>query len=234
MSEFLTASAQRRVLIVDDDRLVREMFTAALIRHDIQSLCAGDLAEAQLALSRSEAAGTPASLLICDQNLPDGCGFDLCATFRQQDWPGKILLLSASVDLSMLREARLAGVHRVLPKATPLADLLTVCMQLLESHFQQDQTALGGTAPCALVKRFLTNLEKRRTKLEDLCPARDRALIRSLAHQLSGTAALYGFPELCNAAERCEIAAIAGSDPENLIAARIALIEELESTGRQR
>jgi HPt (histidine-containing phosphotransfer) domain-containing protein len=54
-----------------------------------------------------------------------------------------------------------------------------------------------------------------------------------LAHQLRGTAALYGFPELRNAAERCEIAAIAGSDPEHLTAACIALIEKLESTGRQ-
>ena len=68
----LQGASDARLLVVDDEPDLRQLYELALVREGYQILTAGTLAEA-----RALMAERPFDVLITDMNLPDGQGLEL-------------------------------------------------------------------------------------------------------------------------------------------------------------
>lgn len=95
----------RRILIVEDDRLLGQTLAFNLISDGYAVTLAGNRAEA-LGQWRPDTF----ELLILDVNLPDGNGFDLCATLRERGETCYILFLTANDrESDMMRGYEMGG-----------------------------------------------------------------------------------------------------------------------------
>jgi HPt (histidine-containing phosphotransfer) domain-containing protein len=79
-------------------------------------------------------------------------------------------------------------------------------------------TGAGFSLPPELAKAYLLKLAARRSELHALEQAGDRASIAPLCHQLAGSAGLYGYQTLGEAARAAELKVLAGADPAEALA----------------
>jgi CheY-like chemotaxis protein len=89
------SSAQRRILVVDDDRAVRETIVEGLARAGYVVHAAGDVGDAVAALGRD-----PVDLVVTDLVLPGGSGLEIARTVKRTrpgipvilvtGWPGRV------------------------------------------------------------------------------------------------------------------------------------------------
>jgi DNA-binding response OmpR family regulator len=91
----------KRVLIVDDDILTRELLEMSLAREELYTIAsASDLQSARTALQQQDF-----DLVLLDLNLPDGNGFDMINHIRKvlkQDTP-VIILTANHQEITVLR-----------------------------------------------------------------------------------------------------------------------------------
>ncbi|AFY81474.1 response regulator transcription factor [Oscillatoria acuminata] len=90
-------SKNHRILVVEDEDLIREMLVLALEEEGYEVSIAADGQSALNSLYRSEPVSTdfPFDLIVLDIMLPQVNGLDLCRLLRQQGNPVPILILSA-------------------------------------------------------------------------------------------------------------------------------------------
>jgi CheY-like chemotaxis protein len=103
----------KRILVVDDSRVTRELIKVYLIARDVTLLEAADGEEA-LAQVRAE----PPDLVLADMRMPKLDGSGLCEALR--DDPATrhvpVVILTSNKDLETRRRARTAGAREVLQK----------------------------------------------------------------------------------------------------------------------
>ena len=113
-----------RVLIVDDNALIRRMLRAVLEEEGLECREASDVASAVAALRES-----PPDLCFLDQNLPDGDGLSILRVARTATGWAKtrFILLTGSDEEGFSTRARELGARGVLFKpVTPEQLLLKV------------------------------------------------------------------------------------------------------------
>ena len=90
-------SKNHRILVVEDEDLIREMLVLALEEEGYEVSIAADGQSALNSLYRAEPVSTdfPFDLIVLDIMLPQVNGLDLCRLLRQQGNPVPILILSA-------------------------------------------------------------------------------------------------------------------------------------------
>jgi len=102
-----------RVLVVDDERRIGELFVAALARRFAVTAAAGS-AEA-LTLCGAQ----PFDMVIADINMPEMNGIELLRTVRER-WPKTVTVLMTGYDINTyLRQVRELGVANVIAKTAP-------------------------------------------------------------------------------------------------------------------
>jgi CheY-like chemotaxis protein len=103
----------KRILLVDDSRVTRELIKVFLIARDVVLVEAADGAEA-LAKVKAD----PPDLVIADLRMPKLDGAELCAAMRAdlrtQHVP--VVILTSNRDEETVRRARAAGAREVLQK----------------------------------------------------------------------------------------------------------------------
>jgi signal transduction histidine kinase len=106
-SESEGVCAAERVLVVDDDELVRNG-TAGLVKTWGSKVeTAGSLAEVAQRFDQ-----TQFDLIICDYRLPDGTGMDLADRFnRQGGWKPAFILISGDTSPEVLKHVAGKGMH---------------------------------------------------------------------------------------------------------------------------
>lgn len=111
----------KRILLVDDSRVTRELVKVYLIAKDVELVEASDGAEA-LELVRA----SPFDLVLADMRMPrlDGCG--LCSALRDDPRTRKVpvVILTSSTDADTGRKLRAAGAREVLRKPIQPAPLI--------------------------------------------------------------------------------------------------------------
>jgi DNA-binding response OmpR family regulator len=114
--------AERPVLIVDDDRVLREELVNQL-QHDgeFSAAEASSLAEASALVT---APGARFDALILDVGLPDGDGRDLCADLRRQGQRMPIIMLTGSDDEADVVRGLDSGANDYIAKPFRLNELL--------------------------------------------------------------------------------------------------------------
>jgi DNA-binding response OmpR family regulator len=113
---------ERPILIVDDDRVLRETLAEQLeVDGEFTATEAATLAEAEGKLAAKD---SRFDALILDVGLPDGDGRDLCMRLRRQGYRVPIIMLTASDDEVDVVRGLDSGANDYVGKPFRLAELL--------------------------------------------------------------------------------------------------------------
>jgi DNA-binding response OmpR family regulator len=108
------------VLIVDDERLIREMLSRTLEEEGFSCVVSGDLAQAR---DRLDEGGF--SLVVCDYDLPDGCGLDLADEVRAGHFDIPVVVMSGIDRPDLAAGCAAHGTDGFLAKPFTMDQLLT-------------------------------------------------------------------------------------------------------------
>lgn len=103
----------KRILVVDDSRVTREVMKVYLIARDVELIEARDGAEAMDLIRRS-----PPDLVLADLLMPNLDGFGLCEALRADPKLRRlpVLILTSNRDPATERRLLAAGAREVLQK----------------------------------------------------------------------------------------------------------------------
>jgi len=125
----MTGTAPARVLVVDDEKLIRTWLEAHVGDAGYEVVLAGDAAAARKAFAEHG----PAAVLL-DLRLPDGSGMELCREFLDVDPDLVVVMLTAHGDIATAVEAVKLGAHHFLEKPPKLEDVLVALAKGLETQ----------------------------------------------------------------------------------------------------
>ncbi len=130
-----------RILVVEDDSLIREVLEMALLGEGYVVDTAGDGISAVEYLSTE----TP-DLVVLDLALPLIDGFQVCQVIRRQSATASVpvLVVSALASASAIRAAYRAGADVYLDKPFDVSELLDNVQKLLQSRARSRATSGGG------------------------------------------------------------------------------------------
>jgi two-component system KDP operon response regulator KdpE len=112
-----------KVLLVEDDRELRQTLRDALGVEGYEVVASGSAADASAVLRHSMASDSPVDLLVLDLGLPDGDGSDLLRSVRAQ-YALPILIISARHDDANKVALLDAGADDYLVKPFSISELL--------------------------------------------------------------------------------------------------------------
>ena len=110
-----------RILIVDDEDVLRKHLVRFFAREGFEVASAGSRAEAAKAL-----VSTRFGTVLIDVSLPDGDGLDLLAALDGDRRPAQTIVITAFSTPENERRATALGVAHLLPKPVDLPHLLRV------------------------------------------------------------------------------------------------------------
>jgi two-component system response regulator MprA len=125
-----------KVLVVDDERAVRDSLRRALELEGYEVELAGDGEEALERLSGS----APADAVILDVLMPGIDGLEVCRRLRADDNGVPVLMLTARAEVDSRVAGLDAGADDYLPKPFALAELLARLRALLRRVGNGDET----------------------------------------------------------------------------------------------
>lgn len=117
----------RSVLVVDDDRLVRD--TLCEVVSDFG--CTTRSSECGLQ-ALDLLAVEPGDLVVSDVDMPDISGFELLARMRAQSIATPVVLMSARADASLQASAERAGAQAMLAKPIAIQPFTSLLADLLD------------------------------------------------------------------------------------------------------
>lgn len=123
------ATPAGRVLIVDDDPCLRDIFSAMLARDGFEITTAGSVDEAVSVLR-----GASVDLVLSDVCMPDRSGFDLLDAVRGMDEHLPVLLITGAPSRQDGTRARDRGATGYLSKPITAAELRAEVREALERH----------------------------------------------------------------------------------------------------
>ncbi|MEW6543017.1 MAG: response regulator [Nitrospirota bacterium] len=139
--EELDGEADRSVLVVDDEEMIRLLLGRYLMMRGYRVRLARDGREA-LALMAEECP----SAVILDMYMPGMNGVEVCRAMRERRYRSSVVFLTASQDEALLQEALRLGSVDVLAKPVDLEKLALV-LEIGEILSEPDDRQLGREAP---------------------------------------------------------------------------------------
>jgi DNA-binding NarL/FixJ family response regulator len=117
-----------RILVVDDYVEFRQAFVDMLVwQPELEMVSqAGSLAEARRMLE-----GVDGALL--DRSLPDGAGLELIGALREVNPLARVLVMSATVEMTHPEDAIEAGPDEVIDKLAPFEQMLAAIRGEMEA-----------------------------------------------------------------------------------------------------
>jgi signal transduction histidine kinase/DNA-binding response OmpR family regulator len=198
--------AVRRVLVVDDNRLVRELFVASLTARGALCRAAGSGAEALVCVGQE----VP-DVVVLDLALPDGDGTDFVRGLRAQAAQLRIIGVSAHAAAADRTRALAAGMNDFIVKPMPLDDLwAAVAGHVVAAAGPSVPFDLPASLSGELLAAFARELPARKAALAAAVQAADWAQVRAAAHYLRNSALVIRAEALYAACTGLEEAAAAG------------------------
>ena len=124
--------AGRRVLVVDDNPVNRDILVRTTARWDMRVTASSSGPEAIAAACEAALGGAPFDVILLDMQMPDMDGIGVAEAIRAEasPVPSMVLLTSISRDASLRERAGAAGIAHVLYKPTKPAQLYDVLVGL--------------------------------------------------------------------------------------------------------
>ncbi len=114
-------SSKPKLMLVDDDRRIRESFSRALTLYGYNVIVAADGRDA-LALFQKK----KPKIVLLDIRMPDIDGFTVLRTIREQSATTQVIFITGHGDMGLVIDALRAGVSDFMPKPIQIEALLTV------------------------------------------------------------------------------------------------------------
>lgn len=110
-------TAERGVLLVEDEQVSRDLLVHILRRHGYRVAAAGTVAEGLAQLDGQTCA-------ILDLNLPDGLGTEILERIRAEQRPIRVVVATGTTDPALLRDAERYAPDLLLRKPVDMKELL--------------------------------------------------------------------------------------------------------------
>lgn len=136
------SGAERRILVVDDDPLTRELTTLFLGREGFQTVAAED-GEAGWVCWKQ----TPFDLLITDNEMPRMTGLELIKRIRQAGGSTSVIVASGSLDLGTVQDYPALRITTILRKPFLMRDLIAAARRASGTGACDAQGPLSMAAP---------------------------------------------------------------------------------------
>lgn len=176
---------RQRLLLVDDHVLFRESL-ARLLNSEPDFVVAGQCARGQEAVAELAKGGVDMALL--DYHLPDGVGTSFIPGWRDAGYAGKILIVTAAIEIDASAEALKLGVSGIFLKHNPADALLRAIRITLAGDMWLDPRVveyLSHHAPRAAVRGLMESLtDRERAVMAGLLEGRSN---KAIADQLEVT-----------------------------------------------
>ncbi|NHH99195.1 response regulator [Oceanimonas sp. MB9] len=145
------------VLLLEDDYLIADLVETVMLGLSAKARvrhCAS-LADAKAAWQK-----LPASLVLCDWHLPDGCGLELIKLIRKTDKHTPVIVISASADRDSVRVALHHGINDFIAKPFDLPMLQKRLQAVIadasaRAESIDDNTDLSETSDVPSVEEWL-------------------------------------------------------------------------------
>ena len=112
------------ILIVDDDKIMRDMLAAQLQQAEFSTVTAGSTDEALVMLKEGDFAA-----IVTDLQMPGRDGIELLELVRQEGRDVPVILMTALASEGMARRARESGAYAFLAKPFSFGELLKTVRQ---------------------------------------------------------------------------------------------------------
>src|SRR5215471_12319912 len=129
-------SRKIRVLVVDDDNLLRKLVSEQLSRGEFESVAAASGTEALAALGE-----TDYDVVLLDITMPDMSGLDALRRIKKLDDPPEVIMLTADTSLQTGIEAMRHGAYDYLTKPATLDEMEAVIRKADEKRRLVKQNA---------------------------------------------------------------------------------------------
>lgn len=238
-------SLKGRILLAEDGQDVQRLVGTILRGADLEV----DLADnGQVACEKvvvSLAQGEPYDLILMDIQMPVMDGLKATRRLRRAGWKGPVVALTAHAAPTNRQECLAAGCDDYLTKPiTSRAFLKTVARHLgqqlpsnaldrpdsptTKSPGLMDSPFISHEEKAELLAQFVAELPRRMTRMKEASTTGDLATLQHSAHQLKGSAAVYGLTEVSETARRIEQQADEKADPETLRATLDELLQRCQ------
>jgi DNA-binding NtrC family response regulator len=130
--------AKKRILVVDDDPVVRISVREALEEADYDVVDAADCRTAEESFR-----ATLPDVVILDHQLPDGTALDLIPRFKTASPTATVVILTAHGTIGLAVESIKAGAEQFLTKPVELSALLVVIARVLDNQRVRQKQIAG-------------------------------------------------------------------------------------------
>ncbi len=202
-----------RVLLAEDVPDVYVVLRQILQRMSLKLEIAEDGRLACDMAENSQAEGRPYDLILMDIQMPRMNGYEATRWLRQHGWQGPIVALTAHALVGDRDKCLAAGCDGYIAKPITAKGLRDVVARYSgqaaaaafarsapagsqESAGLLDSGILAPSKVAALLDAFRGELPARAERIEKAFQRGDRILLFELAHQLKGSAGLYGFDNI--------------------------------------
>jgi DNA-binding NtrC family response regulator len=120
---------QDKILIVDDERFIRQTLAEALRSWGYESLQAASVMEAKIVFAEENP-----GVVLLDIDLPDGSGLDILTEIKQQSPETIAVMVTGNVVLDNTIAALRGGAHDFIPKPIRLEELRITLRNALETR----------------------------------------------------------------------------------------------------
>jgi len=157
---------QPLVLIIDDEPDIRELLDITLRRMQVETRCAGSLAEAMAQLQQHSF-----DLCLADMRLPDGDGIDIVRHMSEHHPDTPVAMITAHGNMDSAVEALKAGAFDFVSKPVDLPvlrGLVETALRLREdetvqpsaAHIRSSRELLGKSAAIENIRRMIDKLAR--------------------------------------------------------------------------
>ncbi len=182
--------SSQRILVVDDEKSIREFLTILLQQEDYEVVTAGSVGEGKDRLAKDRP-----SLVMCDLKLPDGSGLEVLQHARDQNLATPFIIITAHTTPQHALEAMRAGAAEYLSKPFNVDDLKTILTKLLSQPvvdpgpFEASEF-IGSSAPIRRILDMVPRIARPRPPFsspERAAPARSFSPAPSTPHRRAPT-----------------------------------------------
>ena len=169
-------SGTKKIIIVDDDDMLRETLTEQFSLHDEFAVTEAATAAAGIKAIKAD----NADLVILDVNLPDMDGREACKIIRKNGYKGPVILLTAQSSEADTILGLDAGANDYVTKPFRFAVLLARIRAHLRQHeHSEDATFKVGPYPFKPSAKLLLRDDNRKIRLTEKETAIIKFLLRS-------------------------------------------------------
>lgn len=204
--EFAASFVPVSILLVDDNEMNQKLVGQMLTNYGFEVITANDGLQALNMLERKDF-----DLVLMDMQMPRMDGYETTRLIRgNKSWSKLPIIAITANSLSSDRDKCLKyGCNSYLAKPFKSETLVREIKQLIRNDFIKDKNAdlFSQQLIIELLPEFLEMLDEMLSELELAIRMKDEAEIKSISHNLKGTAGMYGFMKISQLAANIQNAA---------------------------